>query len=160
MSDKKVLTAPLALIKVNGVTVGKMKNIRITEMYRRGRVSGIGELNASELPALEFNGTVTAEFYEIDFKTTGIPEAIKRTAGSVQDFVDNMLLQETGVDLVIFKKIKDFVDPQTGLIKSKLKQHATINQAFIDREGLTISEGQISGHNQDFTYLTPMIFSK
>jgi len=160
MSDKKVLTAPLALIKVKGITVGKMKNLRITETYRRGRVSGIGELNASEVPALEFNGNISAEFYEIDFRKTGLPDAIKRTAGSVQEFVDNMLLQEDGIDVVVFKKTKDFIDPQTGLIKSKLKKHATINQAFIDREGLTISEGQISGHNQDFTYLTPMIYSK
>jgi len=60
MADK-VLTAPLALIKVNGVTIGKMKNLRITETFRRGRVSGIGEVVASEVPVLEFNGTVTSE---------------------------------------------------------------------------------------------------
>ena len=51
-NNQKVMTAPLAIIQINGVTVGKMKNVRITETIRRGRVSGLGVLNPSELPAL------------------------------------------------------------------------------------------------------------
>jgi hypothetical protein len=156
---EKVLTAPLALIKVNGITVGKMKNIRISETFRRGRVSGLGELTPQELPALEWNGTMTAEFYEIKFDETGIPEGIKRRASSTQAFVDNILLQENGVDIVIFKKVKDFVDPTSGLIVSRLREHATVTGAFIDREGMDVSEGQISGHNQDFTYSSPILYT-
>lgn len=156
---EKVLTAPLALIKVNGVTVGKMKNLRITETIRRGRVSGVGEITPQELPALEWNGTLTSEFYEVQFNNTGYPDAIKRQAPSVQAFVDNILLQEDGIDIVIFKKVADTTDPSTGLISSQLKEHATINGAYIDREGMDISEGQISGHNQDFTYTEPILFS-
>jgi len=60
---------------------------------------------------------------------------------------------------VIFKKVTDFTDPQTGLLRAKLKEHATITRAFIDREGMDVSEGQISGHNQDFTYLDPILSS-
>lgn len=159
MADTKVLTAPLALIKVNGVTVGKMKNIRITETFRRGRVSGIGELTPQELPAQEWNGTLTCEFYEVQFKSTGLPDAVKRKAPSLDAFVDNVLLQEEGVDVVIYKKIKDQVNPETGLIQSVLKEHATVSGCFIDREGMDISEGQISGHQQDFTYMTPILYS-
>lgn len=157
MADK-VLTAPLALIKVNGITVGKMRNIRVTETFRRGRVSGIGELTPQELPALEWNGTLTCQFYEIRFDETGIPDAIKRKAPSLLDFVDNVLLQEDGVDIVIFRKVKDFVDPATGLIKAKLAPSATVTGCFLDREGMDINEGQISGHDQDFSYLTPILF--
>lgn len=155
---EKVLTAPLAVIKVNGVTVGKMKNIRVTETIRRGRVSGLGELTPCEVPALEWNGTMTSEFYEIKFQETGIPEAIKRIAPSLQAFVDNVLLQEDGVDIVIYKKIRDFVD-NNGLIVGQLREHATITGCFIDREGIDIAEGQISGHSQDFTYIEPIMFS-
>lgn len=158
MADK-VLTAPLALIKVNGITVGKMKNIRITETFRRGRVSGLGELTPQELPAQEWNGTLTCEFYEVKFKETGLPGAVLRKAPSLQAFVDNVLLQEDGVDVVIYKKVKDTVDPQTGLIKAVLQEHATVVGCFIDREGMDISEGQISGHNQDFTYTNPILYS-
>lgn len=155
----RVLTAPLALIKVNGVTVGKMKNIRCTETVRRGRVSGIGELTAQELPALEWNGTLTCQFYTIKFDQTGLPEGIKRKAPSIQAFVDNILLQEEGVDVTIMKKIKDFINPQTGLIEATYEEYATITGCFIDRESFDISEGQISGQDQDFTYITPIVYS-
>lgn len=155
--NSRVLTAPLAVIKVNGIAVGKMRDVRISETYRRGRVSGLGELTPQELPALEWNGTLTCDFYEVDFSTTGIPEAIRRRVGSLQDFVDNVLLQEEGVDVVLFKKVKNFVD-DSGLIKSKLKPHATLRGCFLDREGMNVSEGQISGHNQEFTYIEPILF--
>ena len=52
MGNTRVMTAPLAIIKINSVTVGKMKNVRITETIRRGRVTGVGRLNPEELPAL------------------------------------------------------------------------------------------------------------
>lgn len=155
----EVLTAPLAVIQVNGIPIGKMRNIRVTETYRRGRVSGIGEIIASEVPALEFNGTLTCQFYEIDFASTGIPDAIKRIAPSIEEFVDNVLLQEDGVDVVIYRKVKDFVDPVTNLIKSVIRPHASIQGCFLDREGLDINEGQISGHDQDFTFLKPITFT-
>ena len=53
MENQRTMTAPLAIIQVNGVTVGKMRNIRITEQIRRGSIRGIGRLNPDELPALE-----------------------------------------------------------------------------------------------------------
>lgn len=159
MSDKRTMTAPLAVIKVNGIVVGKMRDLRISETYRRGRVSGLGELTPSELPALEWNGNLTCDFYEINFAETGIPDAIKRVAPSLKDFVDNVLLQEDGVDVVIFKKVKKVVDTTTGLIKSRLVPHATVRGCFLDREGMNISEGQVSGHNQEFSYTDPIMYS-
>lgn len=42
MSNKRVMTAPLAIIRINSVAVGKMKNVRVTESIRRGRVVGLG----------------------------------------------------------------------------------------------------------------------
>jgi len=156
---QKVLTAPVALIKVNGITVGKMRNIRCTETFRRGRVSGIGEMTAQELPALEWNGTLTCQFYEVNFRDTGIPEAIKRTSPSLEAFVDNVLLQEEGVDIVIYKKVSNGVDAATGLIESQLVPHASITGCFIDRESMDVNEGQISGHDQDFTYINPILYT-
>lgn len=155
---ERVLTAPLALIKVGGVTVGKMRNLRITETFRRGRVSGIGELTPQEVPALEWNGTLTCGFYEVNFRNTGLPDAVKRHAGSEEAFVDNILLVEQGVDLVIYKKVADGVDEETGLTQSTLREHASIRGCFVDREGMDINEGQISGHDQDFTYINPILY--
>ena len=153
------LTAALAVIKVNGETVGLMKNVRCTETIRRGRVSGIGELTPKELPALEWNGTLTCQFYTIKFSETGIPNAIRRGANSLSAWVDNVLLQEEGVNITILKKKKDSVDATSGLILADYEEYATISGCFIDREAFDISEGQISGQDQDFSYMTPIIYS-
>lgn len=156
---EKVLTAPLAVIKVQGVSVGLMKNIRCTENIRRGRVSGIGELTPKELAALEWNGTLTCQLYTIKFEEGGIPSAIKRGAPSLSAWVDNVLLQEDGVDITIYRKKEDGVNATSGLIESELEEYATISGCFIDRESFDISEGQVSGQDQDFSYTTPIMFS-
>jgi len=155
----KVMTAPLAIIKVNGSPVGKMKNIRVTETIRRGRVSGLGELTPQELPALEWNGTLTCQFYSISLQETGIPNALIRKVPALQDWIDNVLLQEDGVDVVLYKKIKDQLNTSTGLIEAKLEEFGQVKGAFVDREAFDISEGQISGKDQDFTYMFPILFS-
>lgn len=156
----RVMTAPLAIIKQGGNVIGKMKNVRITETIRRGRVSGLGELTPQELPALEWNGTLNCQFYLIDFQATGVPGANPRSInGSAQEYVDNVLLEEDGVDITIFKKVDNgTTDPTTGLINSALVEFANVKAAFIDREGFDITEGQISGKDQDFTYMDPILY--
>lgn len=156
----KVLTSPLAIIKVNGVPVGKMKNIRVTEQMRRGRVSGLGALTPSELPSLEWSGTLSCGFYTINFDTSNLPKAIVRKVNNIDEFVDTVLLQEDGVQVDILRKVNDGLpDPITGIIKSKLEVFASVKGCFITREGFDISEGQISGKDADFDYTTPIIFS-
>lgn len=157
----RVMTAPLALIQVGGVTIGKMKNVRVTETIRRGRVSGLGELTPQELPALEWNGTLNCQFYMIDILKTTIPTANpRRINSSIKEYVDHILLEENGVDIVILKKVEDgTTDPNTGLINSTLQTFATIKGCFIDRDGFDITEGQISGKDQDFTYKNPILFN-
>ena len=46
--EGQVLIAPLAIIKIKGTVVGKIKNLRIQEQYQRGNVMGIGALISSE----------------------------------------------------------------------------------------------------------------
>ena len=157
----RVMTAPIAIIKHNGNVIGKMKNVRITETLRRGRVSGLGELTPQELPALEWNGTLNAQFYLVDFRDTGVPNANPRTINAnTEEYVDNVLLDENGVQIDIFKKVDaGTVNATTGLIESILEPFATIESAFIDREGFDITEGQISGKDQDFTYMKPILYT-
>lgn len=158
---EKVMTAPLAKIVKNGVIIGKMKNVRITETLRRGRVSGIGELTPQELPALEWNGTMNAQFYAINLKDAANSlDKIGRNGFTVQNYVDNVLLQEEGVDVVIYKKIPETVDQTTGLIVTTAEdEFAQAKGCFVDREAFDITEGQISGKDQDFTYTTPILFA-
>jgi hypothetical protein len=163
----RVMTAPLAVIMKGTQVIGKMKNIRVTETIRRGRVSGLGSLTPQELPALEWNGTLNCQFYMIDMKVSGIPGANPRgVTANAQEYIDNVLLEESGVDIVIYKKVAQFaagipvVDATTGLVKADtLKEFAKINSAFVDREGFDITEGQISGKDQDFTYMSPILYT-
>ena len=156
----KVMTAPLAIIKVDGVAIGKMKNIRVNENIRRGRVQGIGELTPQEVPALEWSGTLNAGFYSITFNNQDqlIKTALLRNVSTLQEFVDTVILQEDGIQIDIMKKVKDYQDPATGIIYPLLEVFASIRGAFSTKEGFDINEGQISGRDVDFEYITPVLF--
>jgi hypothetical protein len=156
----KVMTAPLAIIKVDGIAVGKMKSIRVNENIRRGRVQGIGELTPSEVPALEWSGSLNAGFYSITFNNQDqlIKTALLRNVNNLQEFVDTVLLQEDGIQIDIMKKVKDFQDPTTGIIYPQFELFASIRGAFSTKESFDISEGQISGRDVDFEYITPILF--
>jgi len=156
----KVMTAPLAVIKVNGIAVGKMKNIRVNESIQRGSVQGIGELTNSELPALKWSGTLSCGFYTITFNNQDelIKQALLRNVSNLQQFVDTVLLQENGVQIDIMKKVKDYRDPNTGIIYPKFEIFASVRGCFATKESFDISEGQISGRDVDFEYLTPILY--
>lgn len=152
----KVITGALAVIRVNGVAVGKMKNIRITETVQRGEVRGIGTIVPSELPALTWSGTLTCDFFNIDFSVSQIPGAIYRNLATLQQWVDSIVLQEDGITVDIYKKVT--TGPTSGLIPSQEVPYATIKGLFLNTESFDISEGQISGRNQSFQYLYPIMY--
>lgn len=154
----KVFTAPLALIKVNNQVIGKMKTIRVTESVRRGKVMSLGNLVPEDLPPLEWNGTFSCSFYTIDIKNNPIVNALIRKAGSVENFVNTLLLGEDGIDVVIMRRIAKTKDPVTKLVTSDLEEFATIRSAFINRESFDISESNISGRDCEFEYLNPILF--
>jgi hypothetical protein len=156
MADK-VLTGALAIVKVNGTPIGRMRTVTATENLRRQPVRGIGTILVQESPVVEHAGTLNAQFYEVDFQKTGIPKAINREVQTKQEFEDNVLLNHDGVQVDIFKKITDYVDTNTGKIIPKAIPHAIITRVLIEQENIDISEGQVSGHNQNFTYLDPII---
>lgn len=159
--NQKVMTAPLAIVKVGGVAIGKMKNIRVTENIRRGRVTGIGRLTPEELPALDWSGTLNAGFYAVKINSQDVltKTGILRNVNNLQEFVDTVLLQETGIQVDILKKVKDTQDPATGIITPQYEVFASVRGAFMTREGFDISEGQISGKDVDFEYMEPILFA-
>lgn len=156
------MSAPLATIQINGVTVGKMKNVRISESIRRGRVVGIGSLNPSELPPLEWNGTLSCSAYNIDFKKLLNTSSLGafRESSSVEAWMTALLLQEDGLEISILRKVKDGeIDKTTGQVKSKLETFAKVSGAFVNRENFDIQEGQISGRDTEFEYINPILFN-
>lgn len=161
-NEHKTMTAPLAIIQINSVTVGKMKNIRITENIRRGRVAGIGRLNASELPPLEWQGTLSCSSYTINFNLLAnyMKKGAYRNAGSMEEWANAILLEEDGLEIAILRKVKDGeIDTETGLVKTKYETFAKVSAAFVTREGFDLQEGQISGRDTDFEYLEPILYN-
>lgn len=160
--DEKVMTAPLAIIQINSVTVGKMKNVRITENIRRGRVTGVGRLNPDELPALEWTGSLTCSSYTINFNLLAnkLKKGAFRNAGTIEEWANAILLQEDGLEIAILRKVKDGdFDAETGLVKTKYETFAKVNAAFMNREGFDVQEGQISGRDTEFEYLEPVLYN-
>ena len=160
--EKKVMTAPLAIIQINSVTVGKMKNVRITENIRRGRVTGLGTLTPSELPALEWQGSLTCSSYTINFNLLAniSKKGTFRNANSLEEWANALLLQEDGLEIAILRKVKDGeIDTETGVVKSKYETFAKVSGAFATREGFDIQEGQISGRDTEFEYTTPILYN-
>lgn len=156
------MTAPLAIIQINSVTVGKMKNVRVTEQIRRGRVTGLGTLTPSELPALEWSGSLTCSSYTINFNLLAnvAKKGTFRNANSLEEWANAILLQEDGLEISILRKVKDGqIDTETGLVNSKYETFAKVAGAFATREGFDIQEGQISGRDTEFEYLTPILFN-
>ena len=150
--NQRTMTAPLAIVQVNGVTVGKMRNIRVTEQIRRGRVSGLGRLTAEELPALEWSGSLSCS-YKSQLGTF-------RNAFTVNDWANAILLQEDGLEISLLRKVKDGeIDPETGMVKTKYETFAKVNAAFATREGFDVQEGQISGRDTEFEYLEPILYN-
>ncbi len=158
MATTKTLTGALAIIRVNGTPVGRMRNVRISESIRRVEVMGLGTILTSEKPVVAWTGTLSCDFYEIDFQSTGIQNAIRRDVQTNQDFEDQLLLNADGVQVDIFKKIADIIDPNTKLIKPKVVPYASIKRCLIDQDGMDLSEGNLGGHNQNFSYLDPVLF--
>lgn len=162
MNKERVFTAPLAVIQINSVTVGKMKNVRITESIRRGRVSGLGRLNPDELPALEWSGSLSCSSYSINFNLLAnkIKKGTYRNSGTIEEWANAILMQEDGLEIAILRKVKDGeIDMETGLVKTKYETFAKVAGAFATREGFDIQEGQISGRDTEFEYTDPILYN-
>lgn len=154
-----VMHGALAIIRRNGTPIGRMRNVRWTETLRDQEVQGIGTILVQESPVVAHSGQLTAEFYEVEFETTGIPGAVRRDVQNNQEFENQVLLREP-LQLDIFKKVEDAVDPSTGLKTAKAQPYAIIRDLFLNSEGADISEGAISGHNQSFRFNSPVIYPK
>ena len=157
MPQTKTMTGPLAIIKVQGVAVGKMKSIRCTESVRFGKTVGLGRMAPDEMMPLDWSGTLNCGAFLIDLSVPVIPGAFNRLAQTADQFFDTMLLNSDGVQIDIMRKVYGSTNSQ-GIILPKFVVLVSIKMAFATREIFDISEGQISGRDIDFEYMTPFLF--
>ena len=156
--EQKTMTAPRAIIKVDGKAIGYMRNIRITETINRGMVMGLGRLTKRELPALSINCTWNCDFYLIDLTKTGVPGVNKRQVQSAEQYKDTLVLLEKPVDVYIYKKEMEAEDGQGVVISTKEAEFAVLRNVHINTESFDVTENQISSQNQSGEYTEPIIF--
>ena len=152
----KVITGALALFKTRGIPIGYMRNIRTTENFQRVEVRGMGELVTQETPVVSFSGTISCDFFTISIKESAFPNALRRDFQNVKEWTEHILLDDLGVQLDIFKKVKDVIDDQ-GRIKAKPEILASIPRLYIDSNSFDIADGQASGTSQSFRFLDPIL---
>lgn len=163
---ENVVTGAIALVKVEGLVVGKIRNFRYSEDIRREEVRGLGTIIASEIPVVSWSGRLSCDFFETTFKEGGITNAINRRANAIlsqaisggYSFEDNLVLNEEGVQIDLFKKVKDVVDPQTKQIRPVLRPFAVLTSCFIEGDGFDLSDGAVGGRNQSFRCLYPIVY--
>ena len=153
-----VITGALAIVRYNGIPIGKMRGINVNENIARGNVQGLGTLISSEKPALSWSGTVSCDMYNISLKNAQIPNSILRNVQTLQEWIDSVLLQEEGITLDIFQKVPRAGQPKIGLILSEETPYAKLGGLFLNAQGFDLNEGSISGQRQSFDYLNPIIF--
>jgi hypothetical protein len=161
---EKVMSAALAVIKIDGVPVGRMRSLRATENFRRGDVRGLGEITSQEKPIVGWDGSLTCAFYTINLKRLGNVDAkkfgINRKAGDVRTFINTLILNEVGFDLYIYKKFAQVTDSTTGLVTSVGDgDFAIIENLLLNNQAFDINEGAISGSDCGWDYLNPILFS-
>ncbi len=152
------MTAARAIIKVNGVAIGYMKTLRVTESKQRGSVMGLGQITKKERPILSISCTWSCDFYFIDLKTTGIPGLDNREAQSVEQYKDTLVLLNTPVDIYVYKK--DVLTVSGGIVTAtKNEILCTLKDVYLDSTSFDLAEQSVSGFQQSGEYLTPVILS-
>lgn len=163
MANTKVISAPIALIKSidpstgSPVIIGKMKNIRVTETFRRLDVKGIGQLYPVERPIVDWSGSLTCQSFVVDLFKAGFQNSPNRNTNDPEKFANTLLLNDQGIQIFMYRKIIQTTDSY-GIVTSILEDPITaIYDAYIERDSFDIVEGQVMGKDQDFSYLTPIL---
>lgn len=155
-AQNATMTAARAVIKRNGIAIGLIRSLRVTETKQRGSVMGLGEVTKRERPLLSITCTWSCDQYLIDLKTSGIPGIDNREVQSVTQYKDTQILLSVPVDIVVYKK-----DVQTitdGVVtQSKNNVFAVLRDVYLDTTSFDITENAVSGFQQSGEYTTPIL---
>lgn len=155
-AQNATMTAARAIIKRNGIAIGYIRNLRVTEVKQRGSVMGLGEVTKKERPLLAITCTWSCDQYLIDLKKSGIPGLDNRDVKSVEQYKDTQILLSTPIDITVYKKdVKTITD---GVVtQSKNEVFATLRDVYLDNTSFDITENAVSGFQQSGEYTTPIL---
>lgn len=162
MAQPKTLTAPLAIIEINKQAVGKIRNLRIQEQVQRGSVRGLGELLDVEKPIVGMQCTFNCSYALVDLKKMGNVDHpfLIRGVASAQQFVDTLLLQDSGVNIHVYRKIPKTVNDNNVVTETDRDKVGIIYNAYMNSNSIDISDGQIAMSDLSGEYLTPILFEE
>lgn len=151
------MTAPITIIKRNGVTQAFIRSFTINETYNLANVQGLGSLVDIEAPPVKIDCTASFDFYLTTFRDSAINDAIKRNALSFEDFVNEFILKD-GITIEIYKKVAAGTTNDQGLKNAEFELVGTIPKLFITGDSMNLSEGAVGGRTQTFKYLDPILY--
>jgi len=157
MAKLLTMTAPRAVIKKDGQTIGLIKAIRATETLNRGSVRGLGTIYESERPVLTFQGTWNCDFFFVDLAASGIPGMDNRNVTSTVIYEQTKVLLEDPVDIYIYKKSVETVDGNGNVTEIQEDGLAVLRDCYLDSMSFDITEGAVSSHNQSGVYTKSII---
>ena len=158
-SDQKVFTSPMCTFSVNGTVIAHVQNMTFSENIVRANVKGCGDLIYQEFPSLSIICSGSFSYNSVNFRTDGIPDALKRKVGSLQQFVDTLILGEEPITINIFRRKEESKDAKTGLVTCGLENFATIKDFYLENDTWSISNESIATKTQSFRYSTPIIYT-
>lgn len=153
-----VLTAPLAVVTVNGEYVGKMRGVQYSENTPRQPIKGIGTIIASEMPVLDFSGSLTCDEFMVQFSAPALPGAENRNVQNTGEWENDTLLKDQAVQVDLLRKVNSGVTTPSGTIVPGFEIFATIKAAYKTSDSFNINEGQVSGRNAQFNVTEPVIY--
>jgi len=176
--NQHVITGAIGFIKVFdpiSVTwkyIGKMRDIRVNENFRRVRVpKGLGSIFADEMALIEWSGTISCSYFEISYGKSGLTDALKRNIFGQSDifskiaagidtanFEDQAVLDDLGLTVDIYKKVKGTV--VAGIINPDALVYAIVSGMFIESDNINIAEANLAGRDQTFSYLRPVVIKE
>lgn len=157
-NSSQTLTGALGIVRVGSTILGKLKDVQINESISRERIGGIGSLLPDEKPAIQWSGRLTCSQAFVDLSKTQIPNALRRDVADRNEFEDQLVLDSSvGVQVDIYKKVSDFIDPNTGKKRVKTVPLCTVSRCMIEGDSFNLSLGQSSTRSYDFEYLDPCL---
>jgi hypothetical protein len=155
----KVFYAPMAVIKINGITCGYMQTLECTENINRGEVQGIGSVTLQQVPVVGMRQSLRADFFFISLKRPELLAFIKRDLG-LNTLVNTLILSEIPTSIYVYKK--NILTQDKGIvtaINSEGELIGAIDDFYINSQTWNIRDNQISGSNVSGVYLKPIFFA-
>jgi hypothetical protein len=93
------------------------------------------------------------------FGTVDHPFLIRGVA-SAQQFVDTLLLQDSGVNIHVYRKVPKTINDNNVVTETDKDKVGVIYNAYMNSNSIDISDGQIAMSDLSGEYLTPILFQE